>query len=182
MNYSTDKEIWKDVKGYEGLYEVSSLGSVRSKERLVKYSTGVIIKHKGRVLKQENNKGYKRVTLSKNGEVIRFQVHRLVAMHFVDNTERKPHVNHLDGDGANNRVENLEWCTAQENEIHSHKVLGKRALRGEQKSQSKLTETDVIEIRDLYKHGYFQRELADLYKVGRRHISDIVNKKRWSWL
>lgn len=182
MNDSTEKEIWKDVKGYEGLYRLNNNGEVFSVDRYIVYSSGVKALHKGRRLKTDSLRGYERVVLSKGGKAKRFQLHRLVAMNFIENPNNKEQVNHIDGNKKNNRLSNLEWCTAQENEIHSYRVLGKQALRGEQKSQSKLTESDVFEIRDLYKHGYLQREIANLYKVSRRHISDIVNKKRWGWL
>lgn len=182
MDCSTEKEIWKEIKGYEGLYKVSEKGVVASIDRCVTYSNGATNMHKGKRLKPDSLRGYERVVLSKNGETKRFQVHRLVAMTFIDNPKNKPQVNHIDGDKNNNNVSNLEWCTAQENEKHSFEVLGKKVLRGEQKNQSKLTELDVIEIRDLYRYGYLQRELAEFYGVGRRHISDIVNKKCWGWL
>lgn len=182
INYTTEKETWKDVEGYKGFYQVSDRGSVRSLDRIVSYANGVETLHKGRVLKQENNKGYRRVTLSRDGNTKRVQVHRLVASHFIFHNNHKPHVNHIDGCKSNNIISNLEWCTPAENERHSYDQLGKQALKGEQKNQSKLTEVEVKEIRDLYSRGYLQRELADLYGVGTRHISDVVNKKRWGWL
>lgn len=181
-NYTIKEEIWKDIEGYEGLYKVSNLGRVKSLDRLVVYSNGTEINHKGKFLSFEDNKGYNRITLSKGGKTKRALVHRLVAKHFIPHDNHKPHVNHIDGIKTNNIVSNLEWCTPKENENHSYDILGKQALRGEEKNQSKLTNEDVIEMRDLYKYGYLQRELADIYHISRRHVSDIVNKKRWGWL
>lgn len=175
-------EVWKAVEGYENLYQVSNLGNVKSLDREVTYSSGVVTLHKGKTLKQDTARGYKRVTLSENGKTKRFQVHRLVAMHFVENPEDKPHVNHLDGNKANNVVDNLEWCTASENEQHSFKVLGKKALRGDRKKTNKLKEKDISEIRKMYNDGYLQREIAVIFNVSRRHISDVVNYKRWEWI
>lgn len=110
-------EIFKDIPNYEGLYQVSNLGNVKSLPK------GDGNGNRTRLLKQEiisaNHTSYRRVTLSKEGKVKRFQVHRLVALVFLSNPEDKPHVNHIDNDGSNNIVTNLEWCTAQENMAHS---------------------------------------------------------------
>jgi len=106
-------EVWKTIKDFKN-YEVSNYGNIRSNH----YS-------KVRILKQENAKGYLRVSLSKDNIVYRFQVHRLVAIHFILNIQEKPCVNHIDGNKLNNNVSNLEWCTYSENEKHSYKVLNK---------------------------------------------------------
>ena len=100
-----EKEIWKDIKNYEGLYQVSNLGNVKS----LNYShTG-----KEQILKPPTTKaGYLRVYLYKEGKKRkRFLVHRLVAMAFLDNSDNLPQVNHKDENKKNNCVENLEWCT-----------------------------------------------------------------------
>ena len=97
------KEIWKDIKGYEGLYQVSNLGRVK------RVTTG-------RVLKQFPNKqGYLLVSLCKTGKQKSFAIHRLVAQAFILKPENKPEVNHIDEDKTNNMVSNLEWCTRVEN-------------------------------------------------------------------
>lgn len=97
------EEIWRDIPGYEGLYEVSSYGSVRN---LV---TGKLIKSS---LKKD---GYSRVCLSKNGLRKCMNIHRLVAQAFIPNPDCFPQVNHKDENKANNRVDNLEWCTSKYN-------------------------------------------------------------------
>lgn len=95
------EEIWKDVAGFEGLYQVSNLGNVRNS--------------KGKILKQATSRnGYKRIFLHKNGYAP-LLVHRLVASAFIDNPQNKPCVNHIDNDRANNLVDNLEWVTYKEN-------------------------------------------------------------------
>jgi len=112
-----EKGMWKPVVGYEGLYEVSDTGQVRSLPRngTVSYS---------RILRPNNVRGYLQVALQKNGKRKDFKVHRLVADAFIPNPERKRTVNHIDGNKGNNRVENLEWATDSENQLHSVYVLG----------------------------------------------------------
>lgn len=98
-------EIWKDIPGYEGKYEVSNLGRVRS----LKFN-------KTKILKQDTNKrGYKRVNLYKNGKKKNYWVHRLVAIAFISNPNNYKEVNHKDENTSNNNVKNLEWCTREYN-------------------------------------------------------------------
>ena len=107
--YLTMSEIWKDVKGYKGLYQVSNLGRVRS--------LGSDRWHKGRILKPSfDGKGnYLFVGLHKDKRVKLATIHRLVAEHFIPNPNDLPCVNHIDEDKTNNRFDNLEWCTHQYN-------------------------------------------------------------------
>ena len=109
-------EIWKPIKGYEGLYEVSNLGNIRSLDRYIeqKQFSGTIFKrlYKGKILKpQLRNSGYLMVNL-KNKQIV---VHRLVAETFIENPENKPYINHKDACRTNNCVSNLEWVTHSEN-------------------------------------------------------------------
>ena len=111
------EEIWKPVIGYEGLYEVSNLGRVRSIDRLVKYSNGQIHLHKGRMLSPGlvHKLGYLQVALCNNGKIKHKMVYRLVAEAFLPNPDNLPQVNHRDENPFNNCVENLEWCTIEYN-------------------------------------------------------------------
>lgn len=117
------KEIWKNVKDYENIYQVSNLGRVKRLRSFRKngasgyYQAEKILKQTGR------GNGYLCVHLSKNGESKIFSTHILVAIAFLEKDEIQTQVNHKDGNRKNNVISNLEWCTAKENIIHSVKVL-----------------------------------------------------------
>ena len=112
------KEIWKDIKNYEGLYQISSYGRVKSLER----KDGIGRNIKERILKPGiNTKKYFFISLSKNNNQKTYVIHRLVALHFIPNSLNKPQVNHIDSDKSNNYIDNLEWCTHSENIQHAWK-------------------------------------------------------------
>ena len=121
------EEVWKDVKGYEGYYQVSNLGNIKSLERIIENSgtrTGYY-KVKERILKPRENtnrNGYYELSLRKDGKEKRFKVHRLVACAFIENPYNKPEVNHIDGNKSNNCVSNLEWTTSKENKEHAWNI------------------------------------------------------------
>lgn len=105
-------EIWKDIKEFEGLYQVSNMGHVRSLDRTDKKGQFRF----GRVLADKhNNRGYHTIALSRDGTTKYRLIHRLVAMAFLDNPNKLPEVNHIDEDKANNAASNLEWCTSEYN-------------------------------------------------------------------
>ena len=111
-------EIWKDIKDYEGLYQVSNLGRVRSLPKVDRLGRV----HNGKIKAQVNNgSGYLIVNLKHNGKQKMKTVHRLVAETFISNDDNLPEINHIDGNKVNNRVDNLEWCTRSENVKHAIK-------------------------------------------------------------
>lgn len=109
------EEIWKPIKGYEGLYEVSNLGRVKSLKRFHH--------QREQMLKNILTKyGYYKTKLLKNGKYKLISTHRIVAQTFIPNEMNKEEVNHKDGNKLNNCVDNLEWCTSSENHIHAYKL------------------------------------------------------------
>lgn len=180
MNYNTNEEVWKDVKGFEGVYQVSNLGKVRSLDReitkLNRYGDIQKFKFKGKELRfNDNGKGYLSVQLGRRN---RRYVHRLVARAFIDNPFELSSINHIDNDTKNNNVNNLEWVTQQEN--IQHKVRQGRQLKGEEIPASKLKEDDVREIRKLLAAGISQSKIADMYGITQTTISDIKRGASWS--
>lgn len=116
-------EEWKDIQGYEGLYQVSNLGKVMSLERVVIKNTGVAnpIRAKLKALVIDNS-GYFKVNLYKMNKLGRFSVHRLVGVAFIPNPENKPCINHKNHNIYDNASENLEWCTHSENNMAQYKT------------------------------------------------------------
>ena len=115
------KEIWKDIPGYEGLYQVSNLGRVKSLERYKDNNSG-LVKMPEKIMQGGIRNGYVLVYLTKDGKRKTFSAHRLVAQAFIPNPEQKPTINHINGNKQDNRVENLEWNTDKENINHAVKT------------------------------------------------------------
>lgn len=120
-------EMWKDVPGYEGHYQVSNMGRIKSIERISIRNNGksenAKYHLKERILNiQTQTQGYSQIVLSKNGIRKTFRLHVLVAKLFVENPFKKTYVNHIDGNKKNNKASNLEWVTAKENIAHAYKT------------------------------------------------------------
>ena len=114
------KEIWKDIPGYEGYYQVSNIGNVKSLER--KDTIGRRV-HEKILTVNISKKGYARVRLYKNDSKVMYSIHRLVALTFIPTVKNKTEVNHIDENKLNNHVDNLEWCNRSENVNHGNRSL-----------------------------------------------------------
>ena len=119
-------EIWKDIEGYEGLYQVSNLGRVKFLERRVASGNSASRVIREHIVTPSLKRGYHRIRLCKEGSKCFFFVHRLVADAFIPNIENKPTINHKDGIRNNNVVSNLEWATFHEQIVHSYNVLHRK--------------------------------------------------------
>lgn len=133
------EEVWKDIRGYEGYYQISSCGRIKSLDRKVKHLKGGYAIKKGKILKQCYDKdGYLLVVLYKNNKKRTRRVHRLVAMAFIPNPNNYPQINHRDEDKTNNTVQNLEWCDAKYNNAYGTRTerIFKQTKRNEHAAQS----------------------------------------------
>lgn len=167
-------ERWKDIEGYEGYYQVSNLGNVKSISRQVYHPITNIQLINERILKPDLRRGYKYVSVSKNGIKKGFLVHRLVGFHFLNSIEGKNEINHKNGIKTDNRVENLEWVNSSENQKHAVKIG--LQFSGSKHTNSKLNDDQIIEIRDSIKSYSF---LALEYNVSKSTISNIKTFKTY---
>jgi hypothetical protein len=168
-----DEEIWLPVKNWEGLYEISSYGRVKSLPK------GDGNGNRERILKQGNEPSnttiYKSVRFSKDGKVTKYIVHRLVAEHFIPNSENKPQINHIDNNGSNNNIENLEWVTGSENMIHAQKQgrLFEAQSKGGQAIGSKKIKHSIKMLEEL---GVEVLEYMPAANKTRKARADIITK------
>lgn len=161
------KEEWKSIEGYEE-YIVSNTGKVIS----LKYG-------KSRLLKTESSRKYPCVSLSRGNKVWRVFIHVLVARLFLPNPEGKPEINHIDGDKLNPSVDNLEWCTRSENQIHAF-ATGLQG-RGETMHGAKRTDEQVKDICKLISDGLVRGEILKLCPYMSKACFDhIRTRRRWT--
>lgn len=161
----------KPITGYEGFYAITEYGEVISLAR--KWKRGFrILKH------SYDEDGYSQVSLSKENQRITKKVHRLVALHHIENPNGYIMINHIDGAKTNNYYRNLEWCTSSMNTKHAYK-LGLLKAYGEHNGQSKLTEAQVLEI---IKSKLRVVDLARRYQVSSSAICGIRKRREWKHL
>lgn len=177
-------EIWKDIIGYEGLYQVSNLGRVKSVERIIKYNGtgkgGSTRLYPSVILRQcLNTVGYYQVSLSINNNRKRFMVHRLVAQAFCNAVIDKYYVNHIDGNYLNNVVDNLEWVSSIENARHAI-VMGLHEIYGEDSHFSKFTNSQADIIRRIKEKGISTKDLSNLLGVNKSCINRINNGETYN--
>ena len=183
-------EEWKPIVGFENIYEVSSLGNVRSVERID--PAGRKRPAKLRVLQSGKRGHYAVINLRKNNKTFSKKVHHLVALAFLGQPPVPLYpgqgdihgfceVNHIDGDKQNNRPDNLEYCTRRENILHSYKIgLREGASQGERNGRARLNQGQVDEIRRLYASGgYSIPQLGRQFGVGKSTIGYIVQGVTW---
>lgn len=172
-------EIWKDINGFEGIYQVSTHGNVRSLDRFVKIGHKLRFNKGGMMAFTCDTDGYFQLSICKDAKVYSVKVHRLVAETFIPNTDNKPIPNHINGLKQINHYKNLEWSTHSENTQHSYDTGLHVPLMGEKHQNSKLKDGDILEIRRLHSTGMSQCSIGRLYKVRQSMIGKIVNKLSW---
>lgn len=166
-----EKEIWKDVVGYEGRYKVSNQGRLMS-----------IINNPLIISLCLNYKGYECAVIRKNNVAKTIRVHRLIAEAFISNPLNLPQVNHLDGNKANNSLDNLEWSDNSGNQKHGYK-LGLKSSTGEKNGNCKLNTEKVKKIREMYDtKQYKQADLAKMFNCTEGNISAIVIRRNWKFI
>lgn len=161
------KEIWKDIDGFEGLYKISNLGNVYS------YISNRLLNPR------IDNFGRRGVHFYQNKKECCFRIHRLVAQHFIPNPNNYPEVNHIDGNKMNDRIDNLEWCTGSQNVKHAFKLGLMTRGKGEDCGKSKLTNHQVLKIRELYSKGWTYVDIAKKFKKSRTCIRLICIRGTW---
>ena len=176
INYN---EIWKKVQGFEGLYEVSNKGRVRSIDRYVTGKNGKKYFRPGRILSlTEKENGYLSVSLWKNNKGHSLYVHRLVGKAFIPNPNNLPTINHKDGNKQNNNVSNLEWMTYYDNNEHAIK----HGLRHDNHNNKKMSTRVIAETLD----GKMKKEFPSMREAERElHLANgsvhIAIKKGWHY-
>lgn len=166
-------EVWKKIKGFE-TYEISSNGRLKKNLAFRKYRS-----YQSKILNPCFDKdGYLRTALSFNGVTKMKRIHRLVAEAFLENKNNYPVINHKNGIKSDNFLDNLEWCTVKENNVHAIKLGLKKPLKGINHNMVKLTLIQVLEIRK-NKNNLTQKKLSEIYKVSTSQIGRIIRNERW---
>ena len=161
------EEEWREIKGYEGKYQISNLGRVKS----LKGNHG---NYREKILSgSPNTGGYLQVDLLKNGKRNTFKIHKLVAIHFIDNPNNLPEINHKDENKQNNKVSNLEWCTRKYNQNY-----GTRTQRASEKMKgSKNPRSRKVQCITTGKVFNYIKEAAEYYNIDKHSISDCCKGK-----
>ncbi len=173
-------EIWKDVTGYEGYYQVSNLGRARSCDRTIYDGRWGDRLRKGKPVSANLGKrGYVYVPLCKLGKSSTMLLHRLVAKAFIGDCPDGYEVNHIDGDRCNNAVSNLEYVTPSQNMRHAYDTGLAKPMCGEMNATALLTNEKVLEIRRLSAQGLKDAAIAPMFGISRVTVYDIRTRKTW---
>jgi len=168
------KEEWRPVVGYDGLYSVSSLGSVRRD-----------VDQEGRpaprLLRGQPVRGYLLVALSKAGFSKRYVIHRLVAVAFLGPIPDGMQVNHKNQRRGDNRLDNLEYTTASENIKHTYR-MGRTPLRGDMNGRATITDAQALTIRSMFAEGVWQAEIGRRLSVSKWTVFNVIHRKTWAHL
>lgn len=173
---NNEEEIWKPVIGYEGWYEISNLGRLH---KLPFYDTKGSYRQGGFTSQQLSHKGYITVRLCKEKICKTTGIHRIIAEAFIPNPDNKPQINHKNGIKTDNRIENLEWCTNQENQNHAVKHGLKVGCPGEINPKAIFTNNDVDNIKALYNSGKTAKEIAKQFNAPLGRIRSILYNFSW---
>jgi hypothetical protein len=175
-------EIWKDIKNYEGLYQVSNYGRVKSLNHETKGKDGLTYRYKGRIRRvgtsqQSPNYIQYFYNLSKQGKTRTMQIHRLVAITFIPNPLNKREVNHIDGDTSNNHISNLEWMTPKEN--YEHAVNMHKLYSNEERSRRRANKNIPINlsrpiIMEYRKKGLSLRKIGHLVNLSHERVRQLI--------
>jgi hypothetical protein len=173
-------EIWKDIPEFQGFYQISNLGRVRSCDRYVaKHKNGALSLLKGSLKKIVYEKNhYPFVDLYKNNKRSKQYMHRLMAIAFLPNPKNLKEINHIDGNKQNFSPSNLEWCSHIDNCLHAINTK-LHDCQGEQHHNATLLNETVIKIRELHQSGITQTEISKKFSINLRLVSKIVNRERW---
>ena len=182
-------EIWKDIVDYEGVYQISNLGKVKSLYRLRQCSKGAFRVIPERVLKSKISRGGYETVHLRTGKESWPSVHRLVASAFIPNLENKPTVNHIDGIKLNNNLTNLEWATESEQMIHAIStglytppVIKDYTRYGEDAHSCKIKQEDVEIIKSMRKQGRTYKYISEQFNIGISQTFRICKNQSWNWL
>ncbi|MBV5348860.1 HNH endonuclease [bacterium] len=182
-------EIFKYIEGYEGIYQVSNHGRIKSLARAVKGHGSTWEKPEMFLKTWISKKGYEVVILTKDSKKKSIPVHRLVATAFIPSTKGKPQVNHIDCCKTNNHASNLEWCDNSENQLHAfknglnyHTVNHRNANIKRGLLRRRLSDTQVSEIKSMRVRGLTYREIAETFSISGKMAEGIIKGQKYRQL